>query len=323
MRIGFRVLTLPVACFVFALGFAGCGSDSCGPETCRCGLELGTMWPNDDGRGWEYKYTWRTWSDTCAGYGDVDDVPPAPSLDYVEGLLGKHAVGRDVSSRVGWYKMRFGGDSTTMSGVTAQALRDTAYLPGIAAGLPAVPNPAWALLESGLPPRAGGPGAGSTGPSTEALGEVLTPRPVLIHGGVWEKTEDYIGTYGDIDTLLAWKFLEADLCAGSEFSFDIGGAVGGGLKAWCRVLGNTSVETEMGVFGNGLDCLYVVDLGVMVGTDGHGRSVYRRYITYGNVVYVPDVGPVYSYERFYVCVGDTLSLGAGDMELSLISTGKQ
>lgn len=286
MRTYVKVSVLIVLCFAICLSLAGCGSDSCGPEPCQCGVTLETIWPNDDGRGWEYEYTWRTWDDTCGAYTNVDDVPSAPSLDYIEDLLDKHPIGEDVTTRVGSYEMRFDGDSTTMSGVTAQALRDTAYFPG---------------------------GAPDTG---------LTPTPILVHGGAWEKTEKYIGTYGDIDTNLAWKFLDASLCPGSEFSFQVSGAVGSSISVNCRVLGKASVQTEMGSFENGLNCLYIVDLGVTGYGNGHGYSQYRRHITYGNVIYVPEVGPVYSYERFYVCVSDTLSHGAGDMELDLIATGK-
>jgi hypothetical protein len=283
-----KAFALLVLCLVICLKLAGCGSDSCGPESCQCGVSLETIWPNDDGRGWEYEYTWRTWDDTCEAYTNVEDVPPAPSLDEIEKLLGKHPIGDNVTTRVGTYKMKFDGDSTTLSGATAQALRDSAYLPE---------------------------GAQST-----RLSQIqITPKPILIHGGAWEKTDTYIGTYGDIDTLLAWKFLEANLCPGSEFEFRVSVS---GVRVRCRILGETSVQTEMGSFENGLDCLYLVDLGVMGYGTGDVFTHYKRHITYGNVIYVPEVGPVYSYERFYVCVRDTLSHGAGDMELDLTATGK-
>ena len=156
-----------------------------------------------------------------------------------------------------------------------------------------------------------------------ALGDILLyPRPILVHGGAWEKTERYIGTYGDVHADLAWTFLTADLCAGTEFAFDITIPETQGISARCRVLGVTSVRTEMGAFNNGLDCLYLVDLGVMEYEGTHGVTGYARHITYGRVIYVPDVGPVYSYERFLVCVTETLSAGSGDMELNLVNTGK-
>ena len=313
---------LLMTCVAAALSLNGCGSDSCGPQTCECENKLDDMWPNDDGRGWEYKYTWRTWDDTCAIYADLEDVPPAPSLDRIESLLDSHPIGPSVTVRIGTYKMRFRGDSTTMSGATAQALRDTVYFPGGASSLPGGAMSTWAFLAA----RIAGEAAGAEGHGEDeirALGDILLyPRPILVHGGAWEKTERYIGTYGDVHADLAWTFLTADLCAGTEFAFDITIPETQGISARCRVLGVTSVRTEMGAFNNGLDCLYLVDLGVMEYEGTHGVTGYARHITYGRVIYVPDVGPVYSYERFLVCVTETLSAGSGDMELNLVNTGK-
>jgi hypothetical protein len=215
--------------------------------------------------------------------------------------------------------MVFDGDSTTLSGATAQALRDTAYLPAGARALLAGPSSTRAFLEAYIEQRATLTG-GSAGTRSGFLSQIqITPKPILVHGGAWEKTDAYIGTYGDIDTSIAWKFLEADLCPGSEFEFQVSST---GVRVKCRILGKTSVQTEMGSFENGLDCLYVVDLGVIGYGSGDIFTNYKRHITYGNVIYVPDVGPVYSYERSYVCVRDTLSNGAGDMELDLTATGK-
>jgi hypothetical protein len=255
-------------------------------------------------------------------YGNINDVPPAPSLDKIEELLESHPIGSDVTTRVGTYRMRFDGDSTTMSGATAQALGDTAYFPEATLAAPGDMISTRAFLATHVMQRAAVSGAVRGGELGILNDIVLTPYPILIHGGAWEKTDEYIGTYGDIDTDVAWKFLEADLCAGSEFSFEIFASEGGGIYVHCRVLGSTGVETEMGTFENGLDCIYMVDLAIMTYGGGYGAFGYRRHITYGNVIYVPDVGPVYSYERFMVCVGSTLSSGLGDMELSLIATGK-
>ncbi len=311
-----------VVCIAIVLTLSGCGSDSCGPQNCQCETTLENVWPNDDGRGWEYRYTWRTWDDTCHSYGSPDDVPPAPSLDRIEELLAFHPIGPGLTTRIGNYKMRFNGDSTTMSGATAQALRDTAYFPEKIPAAAGDVVSTRAFLEAYVSKRVSGLRAVSNDEKGVPADIVLTPYPTLIHGGAWEKTDRYIGTYGDIHTDLAWKFLTADLCAGSEFSFEISVSEGGGISAHCRVLGDTGVETEMGKFENGLECIYMVDLGMITYGSEHGAFGYTRHITYGNVVYVPDVGPVYSYERFLVCVAETLSRGAGDMELSLIRTGR-
>jgi hypothetical protein len=305
------------------LGISGCGSDACGPDTCRCGVTLENAWPNGNGAFWSYKYTVRTWDyDPCPVYASEEDVPAAPSLDTIENLLGSQPIGPNVETMVGTYEMMFDGDSTTMSGVTAQRLRETAYLPEATGGLCAGTAPRAAFLTKIflLKPSARDAilASGALGPEPAAE---LIPSPTLIHGGVWEKTDEYIGTYGDIDTLLAYKFLEADLCAGCEFTFQLLPRLAPDVLLHCRVLGETTVETETGVPSTGLRCLYMIDFGKSESLRPSTAGGWWRAIDYGEVVYVRNVGPVYSYERNLVCVGETLGRGAGDMELSLTATG--
>ena len=325
---GVEVNPNPKACVVLAvcaiifLELAGCGSDSCGPADCHCEITLENVWPNDDGRSWEYEFTWRVWDDTCEVYENEDDVPPAPSLDEIESLMRTHPTGPNVTARIGTYTIAFRGDSTSMSGVTAQRLREASDFPdGTHEHAGTLSSVRRLLTGHSFDDIAVHGTANGDGPAL-LTDPILPVYPLLIHGGVWEKTDDYIGTYGDIDTLLAWKFLGAGLCRGSEFTFRLIPSVEGERYLHCRILGRTGVETEMGVFENGLHCLYLVDLGIAQVGLGGGPTGWRRQIVYGEAVYVPDVGPVYAYERQFACVEETVSYGTGDMELSLIRTGK-
>ena len=71
-----------------------------------------------------------------------------------------------------------------------------------------------------------------------------------------------------------------------------------------------------------LECLYVIDYGVMEYRNELGDPLgYVRFFDYGTVIYAPGVGPVYSYERWMVEPGDPITTGLGDLTISLVETG--
>src|SRR5258705_464716 len=51
--------------------------------------------------------------------------------------------------------------------------------------------------------------------STDAAASIDPPN--FLFGYAWEKTSEYIGSYGDLNTQLAWKYLVANLKPGSGF----------------------------------------------------------------------------------------------------------
>ena len=146
--------------------------------------------------------------------------------------------------------------------------------------------------------------------------------PLLIHGGVWRKTDQWIAAYADLDTLPAWKYLEADLSRGHEFTHQLAPSLASDIFLHCRVVGEGRAKTEVCVFKRALDCIYLVDYGVYnlqgPGPDAQG---YYRVFDYGRVLYVPGVGPVYAYERMLVCAGDPVGIGLGERHISLTATG--
>ena len=149
----------------------------------------------------------------------------------------------------------------------------------------------------------------------------LLSMPNLIHGGAWEKTAEWIGTYNDLSARLAWKFLADDITVGSEFSYQLVPDFSDDTFLHGRVHRQMSVETEVGTFEKALDCLYILDWGISTATDTQGEVVgYFRVFDYGRVIYAPTIGPVYSSERWTVEPGNPPTPGLEDFTTILIGT---
>jgi hypothetical protein len=301
---------------------------------------LENIWPNADGTYWTYKVTVHFWRDLEEAYNcdslyeTADEVPPAPSLDEISHLLDDPAVADEVDAEIHTYRLEFAGDTTSSRGVTAQNLRESVSSGG-GGGAPGRPgsrvDPLLARVYAARPdlreaiecqvgPEASSalePGAGQDLLGADCFGY---PCPLLIHGGVWRKTDEWIGAYGDLDTLPARKFLEADLSSGHEFTHQLVALLSDDIFLHCRVVGESRVKTERCTFKRALDCIYLVDYGVGQ-TLGPGPMRYYRAFDYGRVLYVPEVGPVYVYERLLACVNDPAGLGLGERITSLKATG--
>jgi hypothetical protein len=334
----------------------GCSDNRCTEVHCCSETPtLANIWPNDDQTSWTYEYQFRSWEwDGWTVYDNEDDVPPAPTLDEVLVLLFRHDTGEDPVTSYGLYGLQFDGDTTTMSGVTAQNLRET-LVPiedgAIAAGpgleTSALPHPVSSLVQ-GVDPLLVrlaiarpdlrdriAEALGSQGETFRSaveslaghrwearrtagarLGQAL-PKPYFIHGYAWRKTSEWIGTYGDVDALLAWKFLEADLTDGHEFTHRLVPGLADDVFLHCRVLNTTKLETPAGVFMGALECLYMIDYGVAMLLSPVEGSGWSRIFDYGTAVYVPTLGPVYTYQRLLVDAGDPHSPGYGEIRVSL------
>ena len=299
----------------------GCSDNTCKPVICGPKPTLENIWPNDDQRFWEYDYTVRGWSgglyDTL--YETEGEVPPAPSFDYIEDLLENHPVGEDVNTSSGTYRMKFDGDSTSDYGVTAQALKDTVYLDGLAVSRDKAASARDVILGLAMPV--------DQTMSSLLLGsmraeDTFPSYPLLIHGGFWEKNDAWIGTYCEIDTNLCWKFLEEDLEPGHEFTHQLVPGISDKAFLQCKVLSIGNVEIGGQLYPNALECVYIVDYGAYQFTSTGGASIgWGRTYDYGVVVYAPQAGPLYSYERSLVEAGNDASTGVGDKTLILEDTG--
>ncbi|MBI4720724.1 MAG: hypothetical protein HY770_05810 [Chitinivibrionia bacterium] len=341
-----RLILLFVVGLLAALGmFWGCDDEcpTCPPRTV---VSLNTIWPNADGTWWQYEYAWRVWDNDQILYENELDVPPAPSLDEMIALLGNQPIGPNVTTLDRNFQLAFAGLDTTLSGVIAQNLEETVYGgPMSEAPAPAIDGEARMLLHilqarpdlaDKIVPMLQSAPVALPAPMTEYLAALTAkpsayprpkrteffdgPGPMLLHGGAWWKTRDWIGTYGDIDQVLAWKFLEKDLRIGHEFTHQLIPSLESDLFMHCRIIKKGTVVTPAGTFSNAVEAFYLIDYGV-TDFDGLEMPMHARIIDYGSIAYVPNYGPVYSYERNLVYVGDdVLSPGFGDQTLRLLDS---
>lgn len=343
--------TILMTPLMVALIASGCSDDGVTePPCCHETPTIANIWPNEDQTSWSYAYEFRSW----LGYGwklydTEEDVPPAPSLDEVLVLMIHHGIGDNPASLYGKYSLEFDGDTTTMSGVIAQNLRETLVPSGnggsasIADLVAPLVDPLLVRLAIARPDlrdrvlelmgpagktlrerfeSAGGPGCDAAVSILGDLGQAM-PEPLFIHGYAWRKTSEWIGTFGDVDTLLAWKFLDADLTPGHEFVHQLVPSLAADVYLHCRVLRRLGVRTPAGKFVGALECIYMVDYGVTQlitpepASPGESTSGWARLFEYGNAVYIPNVGPVYSYQRMLVGAGDPPGTGYGDIQIIL------
>lgn len=302
--------THPFCLVVLSLILAGCGHETAptSPSTMasRLGMDaaispfaqskLGDLWPNDNGHVWSFTYR----SEEVLSppgptlYPTAAQVPPAPTP---EELLPTLRTPIEVGNgRNGSYTLVFDGQTTTLSGATGQNLRETLVIPGRPLRPAVAPDLRQRLMT--LVARA----RPDLRNKIVALGEIpavdtLTTYPLLVHGGCWEKTLDHIGTFGDLDQELAWKFLDADTKQGASFRFQLLPSITTDvfLTAWVVPHKLESNEAK----GKAIEVVYVIDYGV----DQTGSpSGYFRAIGYGSVIYMPGQGPVSSLERSFAWV---------------------
>jgi hypothetical protein len=300
------------------LALGGCrGDDAAGPRA-----TLDNLWPSADGTFWTYEMRERNWDLDLELYPDPAQVPPPPTLDEIVALLEDHPTGEPIEERELLYRVEFDGVITTESGATGQHLvSEITDVPG-ARLLGASSAPGRALLSRIFAARPD---------LREALGaerrlaagdfETVPAEPLFVSGYAWEKTFDWIGGYGDLDTELSWKYLEADLGTGHEFVFQLVPSVTDNIFLHFRILGRRSVETGVGTIPSAVECLYLVDFGIFELTDENGVVLgYGASYEYGTVLYAPEIGPVASYERRLVARGSPPSDGRGDITLVLKET---
>ena len=308
-----------------------CRDDDRPPPCVNCppssaGVTLSNAWPNDDQTAWTYRYEYRNWwwAFQPRLYATKDDVPPVPNWSVISDLLSSHAQADSVVISNAEYHLRFDGGITTTRDVEAQNLveemvvevgqrvarpgprSDRTFLSRLYAARPD--------LRDDLARYTGWSGTESQ--ATQWVG----PWPLLVRGGAWEKTAQWIGTYGDLDALLAWKFLSTDLRRGSEFEHQLVPALADDVYLYAHISGVVEVLTDVGEFDDALECLYIVDYGTITVRNQYNEPVgFYRVFDYGRVIYAPEIGPVYSYERMSVQSGDPPTVGTGESELSILT----
>ncbi len=314
-RLSHVLLLFPLMAVTLTLA---CGDNECGYACRRAEPTIENIWPNDDGASWTYEYTWRTWDAEARTYPERDSLPPVPSMDEIEKVFKHHAIGPNPSEVQGTYGLEFDSLTTTDSGVTAQNLVESVVATDGRGRLVAGTGSRSTFLKRLRQARPDLEARiDACCPDLAAAQPGEPPAPIMIHGGAWEKTGQWIGTYGDIDTLLAWKFLEADLRGAHEFTHQLIPSLASDVFLHCRVLGRTVVRSPGGEPWGAIECLYIVDYGPYEISGPAGPIRWQQFYDYGKVVYVPELGPVLSYERSLVATGETIGIGAGDIEVDL------
>jgi len=336
--------SLPWALVLF---LGGCGHDSSpmSPEsrpalsalqsggfaTSASQTKLDALWPNDDGRSWSYDYV----EGVCGPqppvlfFPDPSQVPAAPEPSEVVRLLpgdrpgpplrGRGGVGTPTACLgvFGTLTFQFKGQTTTLSGATGQNLEET-----FQSDFSPRPLPLDGTASSRFLARL----AEVRPDLRQRIGPTSVPPrsafPLLIHGGAWEKTADHIGTYGDLDRNLAWKFLGADVSPGSSFDFQLVPSLAPDVVLHALVVERKDAA-RVKDYARDLEVVYVLDYGILAIIEGADDTVgYTRPVDYGSVIYVPDVGPVKDFERRGAVAGNiTVTPGFVSMTLKSTSPG--
>jgi hypothetical protein len=307
-----------VSCLV-----AGCADDTGNGRR----VDLGNSWPNDDGRYWVYEYHGSLWSDSlnASTYPNRGDVPPAPSLDEAVTLFQQPLEGTPLSTSEGTYRLQFHGMTTTGSGAVGQNLQSWLDEVPVAAtnagnrtdsrGGDAEESGFLAQLRRARPDLA-----------EKALGPaiLMVPlAPTFLFGGAFEKSDAYTGLYGDLDLDLAWKYLEENLDIGHEFTLQLVPSLANDVYLRARVHEKRFIDSGMGAPFHALEVIYMIDFGILEILDLGGNHIgYSRAFSVGNVVYIADVGPVWSEERNLYFVGATPTGPIESLTLDLQETGK-
>jgi hypothetical protein len=313
MRIGRFLPVLALAAVI-----ASCDDDVTNP---RLGA-LARLWPDDEGRSWSYAGTWTNWDsdfqDSAYVFADSSDVPDSPGWDTILPYLDAVPTGPSYDGGSYTLGLRFEG---TLNVTPAHSVRNLQ---------PAFDGTDFAFCAGDTTPAlARYRTLGALSPDllyrVRLLhsGSLFYPPNVLIHGGAFERTQDWIGTYGCLDSLLAWKFLISDLRPGSTFTHQLVPSLLDHLFLRGYIRRNTTIDTQAGRF-DALEVDYAVDYGIVGWTDAGSPEPYGygRLLFLGKVFYVTDVGPVASFEWDTVPVGKNgqLGIGIGEVRLDLTST---
>lgn len=263
---------------------------------------LAEAWPNEDGRTWDYRAIVRQFAfPEFVLFTDPASVPPVTfdTVAFVLGTLPSGAMTEDTVT----FRLQFGGEATLASGITAQQL-----------GEEVIPGP---LPEPGLRW-----GRDSARPPARSAGGISFGK--FLHGGWWHRNSAWIGTHDPTatDTLPIWKFLEADLRPGSNFTFQLVPGLADDVLLRARVVRSLTVQTPQGPVANGIEVHYLVDFGVSEETDNMGLPLgAARHFDCGSVIYAPGVGPVRDDERIGLYIGGSRRDPGLHRLLDLTSTG--
>ncbi|HZL84431.1 MAG TPA: hypothetical protein VFD07_03540 [Candidatus Krumholzibacteria bacterium] len=293
-----------VARILVLLFTASCDDDIGGGPSA---FTLESVWPNDDGTFWSYdglQQNWeprpytRDWQPDRV-YPTRGQVPPVPSFEMATRMLRDEVPGEPLASTTLGYGLQFRGLAFTRPDAIAQNLVPSFTIPAITSTEPMPANPMLTRLAVARPEL-----CLIELKSRIELEEQLE-APLLLHGGAWERTEDWIGTYGSLDVDLAWKYLEANLGGGYQFTFQLVKTIATDVFLHAKVVGTPRISVGSDDSQFALEVIYIVDYGISEAVTSGGETLgYFRAYSLGRVFYVPNVGPVQSEERGAYFVGE-------------------
>jgi len=239
------------------------------------GLDMSSLWPNDDGRSWTYQQHWEVFPEPGGGDNVVrlllDGTTVAPNgidaqvlrAEVVSGAISTSAIAAAPVGPLLGYLWRARPD-----------LRPALQGRDLQSGAGSLPCPV------------GGP------PGLHAL--------LLVGDFAFRKTIDEIAAWrcNAADTR-AWLWLVSDLTLGNAFTLQLVPDLASDVYLHGTMAAIEDVTVPGGSFGSCLRVDYVVDFGTSECTDANGnvigtlRSETRGYVHYG-----PGVGPVQSFEEF-------------------------
>lgn len=308
---------------LFPMGLSGHG---------RATLE--DIWPNEDGRFWAYRIEERSWNPPGIRYYRTSaEVPPLPRFDAIVELLRRPTTGRNPVTETARYTMQFQGMRTTLSGATGQNLMTAISAPppsaigGAALSSRSIPTSGpeggfLAALRMARPDLAPKLAARPQALGAPAIAQAVH-MPTFLFGYAWVKTRDYIGSYGDLNTELAWKYLEPNLTPGHTFHMQLVPDLADDVFLHARVLREGPSFSSVGSIRSAIDVLYVVDFGVSAATDVDGNVLgYSRMFSFGTITYAPLIGPIASYERSLLQTGTATGSGLYDQAIYLTATAR-
>ena len=282
---------------------------------------LENIWPHADSLSWTYRITQRTQIELetpVRTYSMEDSCPPVPAMVELQARMASHAFGGSFTVSSGTYRLRFSGQGRTQTGVLGQNLTHELTPDTVAFASPrgaGFHSSFWSQLRVARPdlrPALRARGAETEGPDT----------PLFLHGGIWEKNQEAIVGYGDLDSLANWIYLKKDLAPGAQFTHQLIPGLADDVYLHGLVLPTRMVDLGGGRTVSALGCLYMVDFGVGMLTDEGGQELgYFRMFSYGTIYYATDLGPVLSEERGDVETGSVWTPGMIDATARLTDGG--
>ncbi|MDO9695462.1 MAG: hypothetical protein Q7W56_12090 [Candidatus Latescibacteria bacterium] len=280
----------------------GCNDEDCA-ECPDPALQptMANLWPHEDGTGWIYDLVHNVYWRPVA----PDPVAPMPTLQELHDALSVAPDGNAYEVSRGLFRLRFEGEVTTASGVTAQSLVGTYFddddpRRNWNAGAADGERRLLRLIARGRPDLRDRILARLGETEADLKNIERSSGFYFLHGYAFAYEDSGYYGYGDGNESHSWVYLEGDLEVGAQFSMQLVPDLIDDIWLYGQVW-SIADRTVAGVeWRNVLECMYAIDMGIQEATNDEGEVVghYRSYI-YCATFFAPGFGPIMSRERSY------------------------